>query len=144
MLRYDTLCSVVLEKYMNTSAAVTAYIRQFPQSAQTLMRQLRTTIRAAAPQAKEMISYRIPFYEYRAPGYKGRMIYFGAFRTHVSVFVVPRSVPAALAKQMQPYMAGRSTMQFPLGKKIPLAMIRRLVKLRMKEIDASLALARKR
>ncbi len=103
------------------------------------MKQLRRIIKATAPQAKEMISYRLPFYEYRSPGYKGRMIYFGAFRTHVSVFVVPRQVPAALKKQVAKYQAGRSTLQFPLRSTLPLSMIQQLIKIRMKEIDASLA-----
>ena len=122
---------------MPAITTVDQYIQSFPPAARTMMKQLRQTIRATAPQAKEMISYRLPFYEYRSPGYKGRMIYFGAFRTHVSVFVVPRQVPAALKKQMATYQAGRSTLQFPLGSKLPLAMIKQLIKIRINEIDAS-------
>ncbi len=52
--------------------------------------------------------------------------------------LVPRQVPASLNKQMAKYQAGRSTLQFPLGSKLPLAMIKQLIKIRMKEIDASL------
>lgn len=70
------------------------------------------------------------------------MAYFGAFRTHVSVFVVPRSVPLALAKKMKLYQAGRATLRFPIGTKIPITMIKQLVKIRMKEIDRSLAIGK--
>lgn len=109
-----------------------------------MMKQLRSAIKSTAPKAREIISYDIPFYEYKAPGYKGRMIYFGAFKTHVSVFVVPRKVPPALAKQLKTYKVAKSTLRFPVGTKIPLAMIKQLVKIRMKEINASLKLTAKK
>lgn len=117
---------------------IDAYIASFPKEAQVMMKQLRSTIKAASPKAREIISYDIPFYEYKAPGYKGRMMYFGGFKTHVSVFVVPRKIPPALAKQVEKYKVAKSTLRFPIGTKIPVAMIKQLVKLRMKEIDQSL------
>jgi len=117
---------------------VTTYIALAPKPAQEMMKQLRAAIRSTAPKAQEMISYAIPFYQYKSLGFKGRMIYFAAYPSHIGVYVVPRKIPPVLAKQVAKYKAGKSTLQFPIGTKIPIAMIKQLVKIRMKEIDASL------
>jgi len=97
-----------------------------------------TQAEEAAPKAKERISYGIPFYEYKSPGYKGRMVYFGTFKNHVSMFVVPEAVPPAIAKQLKPYKVAKSTLRFPIGTKVPVSLIKKLVKLRMKEINQTL------
>ena len=60
---------------------VDAYIAAAPIAAQPQLRQLRTTIRRAAPKAVEKVSYGIPFYEYH-----GRLIYFAAFKKHVGIY----------------------------------------------------------
>jgi uncharacterized protein YdhG (YjbR/CyaY superfamily) len=78
----------------------------------------------------------MPFYEYRFPGYKGRLVYFGAFARHVSIFIVPRTMPAAIAAQIKPYRVAKATLQFPIGTRVPASLIKKLVKLRMKEIDS--------
>lgn len=117
---------------------VDTYIALASKPAQVMMKQIRAAIRSAAPQATEMISYAIPFYQYKSLGFKGRMIYFAAYPSHVGVYVVPRNIPPALAKQVAKFKAGKSTLQFPIGTKIPVTMIKQLVKLRMKEIDESL------
>lgn len=117
---------------------VQAYIAAAPKPARTMMEQLRAIIKSACPQAKEMISYAIPFYQYRSPGYVGRMIYFAAAKHHIGVYVVPRSLPPAVAKEVAKYKQAKSTLHFPIGEKIPTRLIRRLVRIRMKEIDQSL------
>lgn len=117
---------------------VDEYIAKADQPARVMMKQLRAAIKSAAPKAKEMISYDIPFYEYKSPGYKGRLVYYGAFTNHVSIFIVPRKVPPELAKQMKPYKKSKSSLHFVFGKKPPIALVKKLVKLRMKEIDESL------
>lgn len=117
---------------------VDGYIAAWPKPTQAMLRQLRSAIKSACPAAKETISYAIPFYEYKSSGYPGRMIYFAAYKSHVGVYVVPRSLPPALAKQVAKYKQAKSTLHFPIGTKIPVGMIRQLVKIRMKEINASL------
>ncbi len=117
---------------------VPEYIAKAAQPAKGMMKQLRAAIKATAPKAKERISYAIPFYEYKSPGYKGRLVYYATFRNQLSVFIVPRNVPAALAKQLKPYKSGRSALHFPLDKKLPIGLIKKIIKLRMKEIDESL------
>jgi uncharacterized protein YdhG (YjbR/CyaY superfamily) len=121
---------------MKTAGTVTGYIAAAPPPAREMMRTMRAAIRSAAPEAEEMMSYGMPFYKYRFPGYRGRLVYFGAFAKHVSMFIVPRHVSAALAKQLKPYKSEKATLRFALGTRVPVGMIKKLVKLRMKEIDA--------
>lgn len=117
------------------AASVDEYIAQAPEPAQAMMEQIRSAIKTAAPQVTEKISYEIPFYEYKFPGYRGRLAYFGAFKSHVSLFIVPEKVPADLAKQIKPYKKSKSALHFSIGSKVPLALIKRLIKLRAQEID---------
>lgn len=125
------------------SAAVDAYIAKAPKEAQTTMKELRRIIKAACPVAKERISYGIVFFEYRSSGYPGRMIYFGVAKHHIGVYIVPKHLPPALQKQVEKYKKAKSTLHLPIGEKIPGTMIRQLVKIRMKEIDASLSKSQK-
>ena len=122
---------------MQKLSTVAGYIASAPPPAREMLRQIRTAIRSAAPGAAEKIGYGMPFYEYKFPGYKGRLVYFGAFAKHVSLFIVPRNVPASLAAQVRKYKAEKATLQFPLGTRVPTGLIKKLVKLRMKEIDTA-------
>lgn len=94
-----------------------------------MLRQLRQTIRAAAPKAEEKLSYGMPYY-----GYHGRLAYFGSFGDHVSYFVMPsQTIQAKYALAMKPYKTGKATLQFPLGTKVPVALIKKLVTARARE-----------
>jgi uncharacterized protein YdhG (YjbR/CyaY superfamily) len=122
---------------MRTSknAKVDEYIAKASEPAQQMMKEIRATIRASVPEAEEKMSYGIPFYEYRFPGYQGRLAYFASYKKHISFYAVPRTVPEALAKKLEQYKAAKATLQFPLGTNVPVALLRQLVKLRKQEID---------
>jgi uncharacterized protein YdhG (YjbR/CyaY superfamily) len=107
------------------SNEVDAYIAAAPKAAQPLLRQLRRTIKGAAPRAAERISYRIPFYEY-----KGRLIYFAAFKDHVSMY------PSGDAKGLEEYLTEKATLRFPLDRPLPLDRIRKLIEERVRQRDA--------
>lgn len=109
---------------MKKSPEVDAYIAAAPKAAQPLLRQLRATVKQAAPRAAERISYRIPFYEY-----KGRLIYFAAFKDHVSMY------PSGDAKGLEEYLTEKATLRFPLDKPLPLDRIRKLIEDRVKDRD---------
>lgn len=123
---------------MPKNVKVDEYIDKAPEPSQRMMKQIRAAIRATVPEAEEKMSYGMPFYEYRFPGYKGRLAYFAAFKNHISFFAVPHSIPAALAKEMEQYKAAKSTLQFPIGTKVPVASLKKLVKLRKEEIDGEM------
>ena len=105
--------------------AVDAYIAAAPRAAQPHLRRLRDVIKGAAPKAEEKISYGMPFYEYR-----GRLLYFAAFKKHVGLYAVGE------AKGLQKYFYGASTLRFPFDEPLPAAQISKLVKARVKENEA--------
>lgn len=84
-------------------------------------------IRAAAPDAEEIISYRMP-----AAKLNGILIYFAAFRQHIGVFP-PIEGDARLMEALAPYRGPKGNLRFPLDRPIPYALIARIVKLRAKQ-----------
>jgi len=112
------------------ASTVSAYIAAAPAPARAMLRQLRTAVRAAAPKAEERISYGMPYYYDR-----GRLVYFAAFKNHVSLFVWGR-ILKRYAAEIAPYQASKATLQFPIGSRIPLALVKKLVTARRKENEA--------
>ncbi|MFN8290931.1 MAG: DUF1801 domain-containing protein [Chitinophagaceae bacterium] len=118
---------------MAPAATVDEYIKQFPAATQTKLRQLRKTIKAAAPKAEEAVSYGIAGYKYL-----GVLVYFAGFANHVSVYPAPRSAPE-FKKELAGYKGGKGTVQFPLDKPIPLELVKRIVLFRKKDNEARAA-----
>jgi uncharacterized protein YdhG (YjbR/CyaY superfamily) len=108
---------------------VDAYIAAAPKAAQPLLRQLRAVIKEAAPKADERISYGMPYYHHH-----GRLIYYAAFKNHVSVFPCGQ---AEKYEELRQYMTGKGTLRFPLGEPLPAALIKKMVKARVKESEAT-------
>lgn len=95
-----------------------------------MLKQLRAAVRAAAPKAEEGISYGMPYYHDR-----GRLVYFAAFKNHVSLFVWG-PILKTYAAEVRNYQTAKATLQFPLGTRIPLALVKKLVTARRKENEA--------
>lgn len=112
---------------MKPAATVDEYIKQFPTATQSKLRQLRKTIKAAAPKAEESISYGIAGYKYL-----GVLVYFAGFTNHVSVYPAPRMAPE-FKKELAAYKGGKGTVQFPLDKPIPIDLVKRIVLFRKKD-----------
>ena len=96
-----------------------------------MLRQLRRIIKTSAPKATEKLSYRMPYYHYQ-----GRLIYFAAFSKHVSLYVMGKS-KQKFAKEIKPYQTSSSTLRFPFGTKIPVRLVTRIVRARVREIEAT-------
>lgn len=103
------------------------YIAGKPGNVRGILRKIRATIRAAAPGAEETISYGIPTFKV-----DGARIYFAAFTNHIGVYPVTPDVKAKL-KELSRYKGGKGTVRFPLEKPIPYALIRRIVKLKIRQ-----------
>lgn len=114
-------------KIVKKIETVDDYISQFPDNIQTNLEKLRRAIRECAPGSKEVISYRIPTFKL-----KGNLVHFGAFKDHIGFFPTS-SARIAFKKELSKYKGGRGTIQFPIDKPIPFALIRRIVKYRVKE-----------
>lgn len=114
--------------------SVDEYIAAAPRAAQPKLRRLRAIIKAAAPRAEERISYAMPYYHQG-----GRVIYFGVHRNHIGLYLVGES-KYRYAKQLQKYWTEKATqvtLQLPLDEPLPEDLIGKLVRARVKEIQAA-------
>jgi uncharacterized protein YdhG (YjbR/CyaY superfamily) len=102
--------------------SVDDYISSFPPEVQTVLQAARETIHAAAPGLQESISYGIP--TFRIDGRP--VVYLGGWRKHISIYPIP-DLDGALKSNMAPYLSGKGTAKFPLGKPIPHELIKALV-----------------
>jgi uncharacterized protein YdhG (YjbR/CyaY superfamily) len=103
------------------------YIQQFDPNVRTILERLRETIRSAAPEAKEVISYRMPAFKQH-----GILVYFAAWQKHIGLYP-PVSGDKAIEKAVARYAGPKGNLQFPLDEPIPYDLICRIVKLRVKQ-----------
>jgi uncharacterized protein YdhG (YjbR/CyaY superfamily) len=102
------------------------YFRALAPDVRVILEKIRATVRAAAPDATERMSYRMPaFFE------NGPLIYFAAFKNHVGVF--PPVTSTGLRRQLARYAGPKGNLRFPLDEPIPYALIARIVKARLRE-----------
>lgn len=111
--------------------SVTDYLKAVPPAQRALLKKLRQTIKAAAPQATEVISYGIPGYKHH-----GMLVYFAAFKNHCSLFGVGAALMKTHQKALAPYKKSKGTIQFTVEKPLSFALVRTLVKARVKENEA--------
>jgi uncharacterized protein YdhG (YjbR/CyaY superfamily) len=104
---------------------VDEYIAGFAPDVQEVLNKIRHTIQAAAPESEETISYRMPAFKQN-----GILVYFAAFKKHIGLFPPARG-DADLMRAVKPYAGPKGNLQFPLDKRIPYALIRRIVKARV-------------
>jgi len=103
------------------------YIAGFPKDVQGKLKRIRATIRKAAPDAEETISYKMPTFIL-----KGYLVYFAAYKKHIALYPAPTG-SEKFNKELSLYRAEKSSVRFPLDKPIPYDLISQIVKLRVKE-----------
>ncbi|MEO8712611.1 MAG: DUF1801 domain-containing protein, partial [Parafilimonas sp.] len=103
------------------------YITDFPKETQAALQQVRTAIKKAAPDAEEVISYKIPAYKYH-----GMLIYFAGYKNHIGFYPTASGIKN-FQKELSIFKNAKGSVQFPLDKKLPLALITKIVKFRVKE-----------
>ena len=111
---------------------VDEYLATLAEDRRGPMQELRETIRAAAPDATEVITYKMP-------GFKrnGRfLVSYDAFKQHYSLFPSSDPIIDALGDRVRPYVAGKGTLRFPADQPLPLDLITEIVKIRVGENDA--------
>lgn len=113
---------------MNTFInSIDEYIGTFPQEIQTLLEQVRATIRQAAPEAEEAIRYAMPTFILN-----GNLVHFAAYKNHVGFYPTPSGIEA-FKKELSGYKGAKGSVQFPLDKPMPLELISEIVKFRVYE-----------
>jgi uncharacterized protein YdhG (YjbR/CyaY superfamily) len=104
------------------------YIGSFPEDVQILLRQMRAAVLENAPGAEESFAYNMPAYKLN-----GRpLVYFAGFKNHIGFYATP-SGHEEFAEELSQYKQGRGSVQFPLGRPLPLDLIVRIVRFRVKE-----------
>ena len=111
-------------------ATVAGYLARTPAPARKRLREMRATIRSVVPRdAIEVISYRMPAFKHG-----GILVWYGAFADHVSLFP-GGSVLARFKDQVARFKTSKGTIQFPLDRSLPTALIKRIVRARVAEVQ---------
>jgi uncharacterized protein YdhG (YjbR/CyaY superfamily) len=113
------------------SAGVNRYIARFPKEVREILEGIRRTIKKSGTGVEEKISYQIPAFTWKGT----YLVYVAAYKGHIGLYPVPKG-DAAFQAAVAPYRSGKGTLRFPLDRRIPLSLIRKIVKVRMKSIAA--------
>ena len=114
-------------KALSAPETIDDYIQAFPPEVQSILQKIRSTIRKAAPAAREKISYKMPAF-----ALDGDLIYFAAFKNHIGVFPPVRG-GKKLSEELARYRGEKGNLKFPLDEPMPYGLIAKVVKCRMKE-----------
>jgi uncharacterized protein YdhG (YjbR/CyaY superfamily) len=123
------ICWPGLRSRTTSSKDVDAYIAKAPKPVQGKLKELRAAIKHVAPRAAESISYRMPYYEY-----KGRLAWFAPMKTHIGLYLRPPVIEEHLC-ELAGYTTTKSAVHFPLEKKLPISLIKKLVRARARKND---------
>jgi uncharacterized protein YdhG (YjbR/CyaY superfamily) len=107
--------------------SIDEYIATFPKEIQKILSELRATIKDAAPEAEEKISYQMPTFVL-----KGNLVHFAAFKNHIGLYPTP-SGTQAFKRELSIYQGAKGSIKFPIEKPLPLELIRKIVKFRVAE-----------
>lgn len=109
---------------------VDEYLKQFPESTQEVLGQVRGIIlEVLPPEAEEVISYAIPTYKMN----KKPVVYFSGYDKHYSLYPRPQEPSADFARELEPYVAGKGTLRFSLDRPVPAELIKRIVEHRLQD-----------
>lgn len=103
------------------------YIAGFPQNVQKILEKIRSTIRKAAPDAEETINYGIPTFTLN-----GNLVHFAGFKNHIGFYPTPSGIEN-FKEELSVYEGAKGSVQFPLDQPMPLSLIGKIVKFRVKE-----------
>nr|WKN35245.1 DUF1801 domain-containing protein [Tunicatimonas sp. TK19036] len=116
-----------MESSITKASTVDEYISMFPEDIQLKLQQLRQTVRETVPEAEEVISYAMPTYKLH-----GNLVHFAAFKKHIGFYPAPSGI-TAFQDELAPYRRAKGSVQFPLSEPLPLKLIQKIVKHRVKE-----------
>jgi uncharacterized protein YdhG (YjbR/CyaY superfamily) len=106
------------------------YIAGFPRDVQQVLKQIRATIKKVAPDAEEAIKYQVPTFVLNE-----NLVHFAAFKNHIGFYPTPSGI-AAFKDELSRYESAKGSVQFPIDEPMPLSLIGKIVKFRVKEARA--------
>jgi uncharacterized protein YdhG (YjbR/CyaY superfamily) len=116
-----------MQSNIKAPETIDEYIAGFPADIQVILQKIRKTIKDAAPDAQEVISYQMPTFKLH-----GNLVHFAAFKNHIGFYPVPSGIEKFKA-ELSVYKQGKGSVQFPLDQPIPYDLISRIVKFRVEE-----------
>lgn len=122
----------------NTITTVDEYIAVQPANVREKLERLRLTIKKAAPRAEEEISYMMPAYKFH-----GVLVYFCAYQNHIGFYPTGSGI-SAFKKELSVYEGSKGTVRFPIDKPLPLTLIKKIVRFRLKENEQKQLLKKKK
>jgi uncharacterized protein YdhG (YjbR/CyaY superfamily) len=118
---------------MDKAETVEEYLASVPPEIRATLERLQQMIRSTVPDAVEVISYGVPAFKYR-----GRpLVSIGAGKNHCSFYVQSPAVMEAYAADLDGYDTSKGTIRLPVGKSLPAALVKKLVKARIAEVEAA-------
>ncbi len=111
-----------------TPRNIDEYIAGFPPDVQASLQQLRAVVREAAPDAEEALKYRMPTFVLQE-----NLVHFAAFENHIGLYPTPSAVEA-FQTDLKDYVHAKGSVQFPLNRPVPFALVKRMVRFRVKEV----------
>lgn len=115
---------------MAEPTTVDEYLATLPDDKRAVMSTLRETIRAAAPDATEVITYKMPGFRSHGGQF---LVSYDAFKQHYSLFPASDGVVQGLGAEIEPYLAGKGTIRFPASRPIPTELVTRIIEIRLAE-----------
>lgn len=112
------------------AGAIEAYLKSQPPRTRVALRKLRETIKAAAPDAVENFSYRMPGFKLDGKA----LVWYAGWNEHTSLYPITGAIQGAFARDLKRFQTSTGTVRFPLDHPLPLVLVRRLVKARVAEV----------
>jgi uncharacterized protein YdhG (YjbR/CyaY superfamily) len=116
-----------MQSNIKAPETIDEYIAGFPADIQVILQKIRKTIKDAAPDAQEAISYQMPTFKLH-----GNLVHFAGYKNHIGFYPVPSGIEKFKA-ELSVYKQGKGSVQFPLDQPIPYDLISRIVKFRVEE-----------
>lgn len=123
---------------MDKPTTIDEYIATFPAEVQEILQKVRETVKTAAPQATEAISYGMPTFKL-----EGNLVHFGAFKEHLGFYPIPSGLEQ-FKDELAQYKGGKGSVQFPFDQPMPYALITKIVEFRVTENLAKAAAKKKK
>jgi uncharacterized protein YdhG (YjbR/CyaY superfamily) len=114
---------------MDKPKSTDEYISSFPAATQIILQEVRETIKNAAPNANESISYGMPAYKLNGKA----LVYFAGYKNHIGFYATPTG-HAEFTEELAKYKQGKGSVQFPINEPMPLDLITKIVKFRISEV----------
>jgi len=106
---------------------VDEYLSTFPATTRRILQEVRQTIKKAAPQAEEVISYNMPAFKLH-----GVLVYYAAYQKHIGFYPTPSAIKA-FEKELAQYQSSKGAVQFPSDQPMPVELITKIVQFRVRE-----------